>query len=145
MCVPGAFGGQKIVLDPLELELQMLGSYHVGAGTQTQVLCSSSKFLPLSHLARCLLSYILERVSHSTYWPGLSGSKLWDSESDCLHLCCLCWPCGHALPHPACTWVLAWVFMLSREALNSFSCLPNPSWLLKKAKNAWGAATKEGL
>lgn len=58
MCVPGALGGQKIVLDPLELELQMLGSYHAGAGTQTQVLCNSSKFLPLSHLARCLLSYI---------------------------------------------------------------------------------------
>lgn len=32
MCVPGAGGGQKRVLDPLELELQVVGSHHVGVG-----------------------------------------------------------------------------------------------------------------
>lgn len=30
--VPGILGGQKTVLDVLELELQMVVSYHVGAG-----------------------------------------------------------------------------------------------------------------
>ena len=32
MCVPGAHRGQK---DPLELELEMLVSYHVGDESQT--------------------------------------------------------------------------------------------------------------
>lgn len=31
-CVPGAHGDQKIVSYPLELELQMIASHHVGAG-----------------------------------------------------------------------------------------------------------------
>ena len=30
MCMPGAFGGQKRALDPLELELQMAVSHHPG-------------------------------------------------------------------------------------------------------------------
>ena len=34
--------GQKEVLDPLELELWMVVSCHVGAGNRTQVLCKSS-------------------------------------------------------------------------------------------------------
>lgn len=29
--VPGAYKGQKRMLDSLELELQVVGSYHVGA------------------------------------------------------------------------------------------------------------------
>lgn len=33
-CVPGASSGQKRVSDPVELELQMLVSYHVGSGKQ---------------------------------------------------------------------------------------------------------------
>ena len=46
ICVPYicviAFGGQKRV-GPLELELQMVVSYHVGAENQTWVFCKSSK------------------------------------------------------------------------------------------------------
>jgi hypothetical protein len=36
-CMPGAHGGQKWVLDPLELELQMVVSSHLGAVDQAQV------------------------------------------------------------------------------------------------------------
>lgn len=36
-CVPGARGHK--VLDPMELELQTIVSYHVGFGNQTWVLC----------------------------------------------------------------------------------------------------------
>lgn len=32
MRVPGALKGQKWALDPLELEFQMVGSHHMGAG-----------------------------------------------------------------------------------------------------------------
>lgn len=42
MPVPGTLRGQKLVLDPLELELQVIISYHVGTGNQTLVLCKSS-------------------------------------------------------------------------------------------------------
>ena len=34
--------GQKRVLDPLELELQTVVSYHVGAGNRNRDLCSQS-------------------------------------------------------------------------------------------------------
>lgn len=51
ICVPGALGGQKRVLDALELELPVVGSHHVGVGNCTWILkesrqCSQS----LSHL-----------------------------------------------------------------------------------------------
>lgn len=39
MCVPGIQGVQKRLLDPLELELLLVVSNHVGATDQTQVLC----------------------------------------------------------------------------------------------------------
>jgi hypothetical protein len=42
ICV-GASGGQKRRLHSLELELHMTMSYHVNAGTQTQVFYKSSK------------------------------------------------------------------------------------------------------
>ena len=35
---------EKRVLDPLELELQMVVNHHVGAGNVTWVLSKSSKF-----------------------------------------------------------------------------------------------------
>ena len=35
MCVPGACGSQKMVSDPLELELQIVVSCHVSAGSWT--------------------------------------------------------------------------------------------------------------
>lgn len=44
MCVtyvPGSYGGQKRVLNLLELELQMVESCDVAAGTLTQVLCKN--------------------------------------------------------------------------------------------------------
>ena len=43
-----AFGGQKRVLDPLELELQMVVSHHVGARNQTQVLCKQEQLVFLT-------------------------------------------------------------------------------------------------
>lgn len=62
-------------LDHPRLELQMVGSHHVGARAQTQVLCSSGEVsLLLSHLSRSLLSCLL-RVSHSTYLTSLSGQQ----------------------------------------------------------------------
>lgn len=42
-CVLGAYGGQKKASDPLELELQMKKSYHVGCGNLTWVLYKSGK------------------------------------------------------------------------------------------------------
>lgn len=45
MHMPGAQGGQKMMSDPLELELLMVVSCHVGAGNQTQVLCKSNNVL----------------------------------------------------------------------------------------------------
>lgn len=39
-CVPGAHGGQKRDLGPLELDLQRVISYHVGFGSlQEQQVC----------------------------------------------------------------------------------------------------------
>lgn len=38
---PSAYRGQKKVLGPLELELQIVMSCRVRAGNQTQVLCKS--------------------------------------------------------------------------------------------------------
>lgn len=44
MCVPGVHNGQKRVLDPSELEIQMIVSHHVGAENQIQVLCKRSNY-----------------------------------------------------------------------------------------------------
>lgn len=43
MCVPGAYGIQKRVLDSLKLKLEMVVNYHVDDGKETQVFCSNSK------------------------------------------------------------------------------------------------------
>lgn len=43
ICGPGAWGRQKKVSHPLELELQMVMKYHVTAGNWIQSLCKSSK------------------------------------------------------------------------------------------------------
>lgn len=40
-----AYRGQKKVLDPLKLELQMVGSYHMGTGNWTSVLCQEQQVL----------------------------------------------------------------------------------------------------
>lgn len=49
--LPGALGGQKWVLDTLELESQRVVNHHVSAENQAQVLCESSKCSqPLGHL-----------------------------------------------------------------------------------------------
>ena len=50
-CVPGAYGGPK-ASDPLNLELQMVVSCHVGAGKQTNALYKSTTcFEPLACLS----------------------------------------------------------------------------------------------
>lgn len=41
MCMPGAWGGQKRVSDPLWPLLHMVVSHHVGADNWTRVLCKS--------------------------------------------------------------------------------------------------------
>lgn len=41
--VGSAYGGQKRVWNPLELELQIVVSHHLNAGNQIQVLCKTSK------------------------------------------------------------------------------------------------------
>lgn len=47
--VSKAQGGQKRASSPLELELQMVVSDHVGAGNRTSIFCKSSKYSePLS-------------------------------------------------------------------------------------------------
>lgn len=43
-CVHSAHGGQKRVLDLLELELQDTVGLHVGTGHPTQILCKSSVY-----------------------------------------------------------------------------------------------------
>jgi hypothetical protein len=42
-CMSGACGGQKQKPGPLEMELQMIVSHHVGARNQTWVLSKSNK------------------------------------------------------------------------------------------------------
>lgn len=41
--MPVACGGQKGVLDTLELEFQMIMNLSIGAGTQIQVFCKSNQ------------------------------------------------------------------------------------------------------
>lgn len=45
MCKPQVCSahGQKRVLDPLDLELQIVMNHHMCAGNYTQVLCKSNK------------------------------------------------------------------------------------------------------
>lgn len=42
-CVFGAYGSQKRVSDPLELEFQMATAHCMGYGNQTSVPCKSNK------------------------------------------------------------------------------------------------------
>lgn len=42
-CMSGAYSGQKRVLDPLELELQMDVSHHMDVGNYTQIFCTSNR------------------------------------------------------------------------------------------------------
>ena len=50
--MPGTHYGQKRVLEPVELRLQMVVSHHVDAGNQSQVLCKSSQCsYPLSPMS----------------------------------------------------------------------------------------------
>lgn len=41
--LPGTCGGQRKVLDPLEMESEMVVSFHVGSGNLAQVLWKSSQ------------------------------------------------------------------------------------------------------
>ena len=62
--VPNAFRGQKRVLEPLELELQMAVSYNVSApGTQRVLLPTEPSFQTLSFCGRGRM------VSCSPDWP----------------------------------------------------------------------------
>lgn len=73
-CVPGANESQKRTLDHLDLELQMLVSYYVSAGTRTQGLCKSSQcFWPFSYLSKRLPGR--EGVGRGTV--GLTAGKSW--------------------------------------------------------------------
>lgn len=62
LCVLGALGGQKSVSNPLELELNMIMSGHVGSGNQTWFLWKSNQCAPLtaeSHLTAAPLDIYL--------------------------------------------------------------------------------------
>lgn len=48
LCVFGALGGQKSVSDPLELELNMIMSGHMGSGNQTWFLWKNNQCAPLT-------------------------------------------------------------------------------------------------
>lgn len=39
----GVYGGQKRMLDPQKMDLEMVVGHHVGCGERIQVLCKSSK------------------------------------------------------------------------------------------------------
>lgn len=50
--MPSALGGQKKILDPLEQELWVVVSHHVGAKNQTWVLSKTSQcFSQLNHVS----------------------------------------------------------------------------------------------
>lgn len=51
MCMPDILRSQKMVLDPLELELWVVVSHYVGTGNKTQVIHKSSKVSALNHRA----------------------------------------------------------------------------------------------
>lgn len=71
MYMYGACGDQKRVLDPLGLDLQVVGSHHVHAGNQIQDLKRSSEWSQLlSHpllqaLGIFIFSYCFSNFSHS--------------------------------------------------------------------------------
>jgi hypothetical protein len=44
LCVPGAHGRHKRVMDDLEMELQMVVSCHVGTGNQTSTKTRAPSF-----------------------------------------------------------------------------------------------------
>ena len=50
--MPGALRDQKRALGPLELELQMIVSHHLGAGNQSWVLC-----------ILCMIDWLVSKVS----------------------------------------------------------------------------------
>lgn len=54
VCVPDAYRGQKRVVDPLEIDLQMTVSYFVSARNQTQVLCKGAAASALYYWANSL-------------------------------------------------------------------------------------------
>lgn len=63
VCAPHAFsvyGGQKKKLDPLDLELQMVLSHHMGAGNQILVVWKRSQSLTTEPFPSSLNSLILK-------------------------------------------------------------------------------------
>lgn len=55
------YGGLGRVSYPLELELQMLMSYCVGAGSQTWVICQSSKCSQVLSQLSCPLLLVIKQ------------------------------------------------------------------------------------
>lgn len=78
-CIFGAHGGQKRVLDPLELQLFV--RHHVGVRHRTWVLCRSS-------LCSSLLTYLFPPLSVHTFNPQQmwSSSKVVCLESSLPHI-----------------------------------------------------------
>lgn len=76
MCVPGTNKGQKLVLDPLEEELKMIGCCHEGAGNWTWILCKKKCSYQVSHLSGHLsvpinYSQIVEEMKTESSQPSL--------------------------------------------------------------------------
>lgn len=91
MYMYGACGDHKRVLDPLGLDLQVVGSHHVHAGNQTQDLKRSSEWSQLlSHpliqaLGIFIFSYCFSNFSHSKLQSleVHGGGKTWWGGAEC--------------------------------------------------------------
>lgn len=113
MYVPCVLGDQKRAADPLELDLPMAGSHHVGVGNQTWVLWRSSQcFELLSHLSR-------HRIGFS-------------SPSHLITTCCMICSC-HVFFFSFWNWMVVYFLPLANLILHTvlFAFLPSqPGWEL---------------
>jgi hypothetical protein len=72
-CMPGFHGDQKRASDPLEPELQMVVSHHVGAGIQTWFLRKSSHW-PCPLTVSQINLPLLHRLASLTLWKNLASA-----------------------------------------------------------------------
>lgn len=100
-------GGKKRALDPLELELQLVVSYHVGAGVQKEPVSSAREansllYWPFSPAPFADIAWFSEELGgsrtqttwrqlrihvHVSSWPPLSTCKLNDFEKLSIKQC----------------------------------------------------------
>jgi hypothetical protein len=115
--VSSALGGQKRSSDTLEPELQMVVSYHVGAGGWTQVLWESNKWFLLFSLQLLLLLFKENFESIHSYNYCIFFY---------IHLCIMfvCVVVGVGVVWPC-------VVSLIRKTLSHNNCANGPVWGLE--------------